>query len=128
MEMKGCSAFPKAAAILEPHHEIVKYHIQDTRLVGGSYSSEEEQSVYSTAPADWAINESGIIQSDFLLQGHMINLQPYKEILLQIHRSIRKKRWRLWLLNHDSSSTFKAPSIQKFPAETSIAVEEQPPY
>ena len=47
MAMKGYSAFPKAPALLEPHHQIVECHIQDTA---------EVQSVYSTAPApaDWA--------------------------------------------------------------------------
>ena len=54
MAMKGYSAFPKAPALLEPHHQIVYCHIQDTRR-GGSYPSAEEESVYSTAPADWAI-------------------------------------------------------------------------
>ena len=29
MAMKGYTAFPKAPAILEPHHEIVLCHIQD---------------------------------------------------------------------------------------------------
>ena len=28
-------------------------------LVGGSYPSAEKQSVYSTAPADWAITDKG---------------------------------------------------------------------
>ena len=31
MAMKGYSAFPKAPALLEPHHQIVYCHIQDTR-------------------------------------------------------------------------------------------------
>ncbi len=30
MAMKGCSAFPKATASLEPHHQIIQCHIQDT--------------------------------------------------------------------------------------------------
>ena len=30
MEMEGCSAFPKAPALLEPHHQIVLCHNQDT--------------------------------------------------------------------------------------------------
>ena len=50
--MEGCSEFPKASALLEPHHQIVKCHIQDTRW-GGSYPFAEVQLVYSTAPADW---------------------------------------------------------------------------
>ena len=58
MARKGYSAFPKAPALLEPHHQIVKCHIQDTRFEG-SYSSAEKQSVYSTAPADGATRRSG---------------------------------------------------------------------
>ena len=34
MAMKGYSAFPKALALLEPHHQIVYYHIQDTPCGG----------------------------------------------------------------------------------------------
>ena len=37
--------FPKAAALQETRHQIVKCHKQDTAL-----------SVYSVSPADWAIN------------------------------------------------------------------------
>ena len=33
--MKGYSAFPKAPALLEPHHQIVYCHIQDTHRGGG---------------------------------------------------------------------------------------------
>ena len=54
MAMKGYSAFPKAPALLEPHHQIVLCHIQDTCCGGGSYPSAEMQLVYSTIPVDWA--------------------------------------------------------------------------
>ena len=53
MAIKGYSAFPKAPASLEFHHQTVQCHIQDTRWER-SYPSAEVQSVYSTAPADWA--------------------------------------------------------------------------
>ena len=46
--MKGYSAFPKAPALLKPHHH------NRTLVGGGSYPSAEKQSVYSTAPANWA--------------------------------------------------------------------------
>ena len=49
MAMKGCSAFPKAPASLETHHQIVYCHIQDTYW-WVSYPSAEVQSVYFTAP------------------------------------------------------------------------------
>ena len=58
MAMKGYSTFPKAPALLEPHHQIVLCHIQNTRWGGGSYPSVEVQSVYSTAAADWAIQKN----------------------------------------------------------------------
>ena len=35
MAMTGYSAFPKAPTLLEPHHQIVSCHNQDTRWVGG---------------------------------------------------------------------------------------------
>ena len=35
MAMKGYSAFPKAPALLEPHHQIVYGHILDTRVFWG---------------------------------------------------------------------------------------------
>ena len=53
MAMKGYFAFPQALVLLEPHHQIVLCHIQDT-CWRGAYPSAEVQSVYSTAPADWA--------------------------------------------------------------------------
>ena len=49
--MKGYSTFPKAPALLEPRHHLVSY---PGHSWGGIYSSPEQQSVYSTAPADWA--------------------------------------------------------------------------
>ena len=52
--MKGYSKFPKASALREARHHIVKYYIQDTSW-WGSYLATEVQSVYSTAPADKAI-------------------------------------------------------------------------
>ena len=51
MAMKWFSAFPKAPAFLEPHHQIVKCHIT-LRLFfwgRGTYTSAEKQLVYSIA-------------------------------------------------------------------------------
>ena len=53
MAIKGYSAFPKVPRLLEPHHQTVYSHKQDTRW--GSDPSAEKQSVYSTAPVDWAM-------------------------------------------------------------------------
>ena len=54
MAMKGYSAFPKTPALLEPHHQMVLVSYPGHSLGGDSYPSAEKQSVYSTAPADWA--------------------------------------------------------------------------
>ena len=53
MAMKWCPAFPKGLVLLEPHHQIVLCHIQDTRCGGGACLPTEKQSVYSAAPVDW---------------------------------------------------------------------------
>ena len=63
MAIKGCSAFLKAPALLEPRHEIVLYHHQDTRCGGGPYPSAEMQSMYSATPSD-SIRLSIIWKSD----------------------------------------------------------------
>ena len=52
MSMKEYSDFPKALALLEPHHRIVECHIQDTRWKE-SYSSAEKQLVHSLSPAHY---------------------------------------------------------------------------
>ena len=52
MLMKGYYVFPKAPALLKPHHQIVKCHIQDTRW--GRVLSLSRKAVYSTSLADWA--------------------------------------------------------------------------
>ena len=53
MAMKGYSAFPKALTLLESLSDIL---VSDQEyLLRVSYPSAEKQSVYSTAPADWAI-------------------------------------------------------------------------
>ena len=53
MATKWGSVFPKAPPLMGPHHQILLCHIQET-YCGWSYPSAELQSVYSTAPADWA--------------------------------------------------------------------------
>ena len=53
MVIKGQSTFLKATG-LEPHHQIVLCHIQDTRWMVEFYRSAEMQSVYSPSPTDWA--------------------------------------------------------------------------
>ena len=52
MAMKEYSAFPKAPAVLEHHHQIIVSY--PGHSMGFFYSSAEMQSVYSIAPADWA--------------------------------------------------------------------------
>ena len=56
MAMKRYSIFLKAPTLHELNHQIVQCHIPNTRSVGGvPYPSALTQSVYSIAPADWAI-------------------------------------------------------------------------
>ena len=52
MAMKGCAAFPKAPALLEPYHQIFCL-ISKTLLRRVSYPSAEMQSVYSIAPENF---------------------------------------------------------------------------
>ena len=56
MAMKWCSAFPKAPESLEPHHQIIQCHIQDTYWGRGLIM----QSVYSIVPTDWAIHRVNV--------------------------------------------------------------------
>ena len=51
MTMKGYSTFPKALIGASPSDGFVSY---PGHLLGESYTSAEMQSVYSTAPVDWA--------------------------------------------------------------------------
>ena len=51
--MKEYSTYPNALR-LEPYNQMQFSVISMTLVGGGSYSSTEMQSVYSTAPADWA--------------------------------------------------------------------------
>ena len=51
------SAFHKVLALLEPHCQIVQFHIQDNRL-WGTYSSAQKQLVHYKATKDWADSSS----------------------------------------------------------------------
>ena len=51
MVMKRYSILSKAPVLQEPHHQIALYHIQATHWA----SPTPLQSVYSTAPANWAV-------------------------------------------------------------------------
>ena len=57
MAMKGYSAFPKAPALLKPHHHNWFVSYPGLLLRWGSYPSTMVQSVYSTDPTDWARND-----------------------------------------------------------------------
>ena len=61
MAMKGCIAFTKVPASLEPHHHRLFSVISKTHD-GGCYSSAEMKSVNSTATADWAIVDLGVME------------------------------------------------------------------
>ena len=75
----------------------------------------------------------GIVHSEFLPQGQMINQQVYKEILQLLLRSVPEKRRELWqdkswLLHHNNAPADNALSIWQFLAEKNIALLKQPPY
>ena len=60
MVVSGYSTFPKAAAQLEPNHQIVSCHFPDTRWREVSHPSAEKQSVYSTDLGDSATRCGGL--------------------------------------------------------------------
>ena len=80
MAILGYSVFPKAPALLEPHHQIFWCHIRDSRL-GQSYSSTEMQLVYSTARADWA----ELTRALFYVLGRIFLLVNTKNRLFPLH-------------------------------------------
>ena len=53
MTMKGYSTFSKAPTLLEPHHQIVKCHMQDTGWRGGLTPLKRSSRCF-IAPANWA--------------------------------------------------------------------------
>ena len=60
--MKGHSVFPKAPALLKPHHQIILYHIRDIRWEGG-FSPLQRCSLcillpQSTGPTGHSLGES----------------------------------------------------------------------
>ena len=59
MAIKGYSAFPKAPALLETHHQIVYCHIQDTRWVGWGLTplQRSSQCILQPQPTGQAQNE-----------------------------------------------------------------------
>ena len=89
MAIKGYSIFPKALALLKPHHQIVWCHIQDT--CWGSLTP--LQSVYSTGTADWAKQIYRIILWNcacvyiyiyiYIYYAHAHTMQPDKIMLLK---------------------------------------------
>ena len=75
----------------------------------------------------------GIVHSEFLPQGQMINQQVYKEILQLLLCSVPEKRRELWqdkswLLHHNNAPAYNALSIQQFLTKKNITVLEQSPY
>ena len=60
MAMKEYSAFYKAPVYLEDRHHSVLWHIQDTRLGGGSNPAAGKRLVYSTDPAGSADQSKSI--------------------------------------------------------------------
>ena len=85
MAMKGYSAFPKAPA----SDCLVSY---SGHSLGESYPCAEKQSVYSTAPADWAKRYNHVI---FIFSGNWLGQTKYKS------------RRRLFRNNWNHKTTYK---------------------
>ena len=70
----------------------------------------------------------GIVHSEFLPEGQMVNQQVYKKILLQCMLcSVCEKRKELlqdkfWLLYHDNAPTHNALSICQYPDDRNIVI------
>ena len=74
-----------------------------------------------------------IVPSEFFPHDQTTNQQVYRQILLHLLRSVRRKRRDLWqnnswLLHHDNASAHTAHSIRQFLAEKNITVLDHPPY
>ena len=54
MAMKEYSAFPKALVWMDPHHQIVKCYIQDTRWLSHTPLQRCNRCIQQLHPADWA--------------------------------------------------------------------------
>ena len=87
MAMKGCSTFPKISSVTgtSPSDCLVSY--QDTRWEGFLFA--EVQSVYSTAPADWARWLHCLIKCIFIYiwAGIYIYIYIYYLLLVQQEKS-----------------------------------------
>ena len=91
MAKKGCSVFPKAPALLQPHHQIVQCSFQDTSW-RGSYSSACTRGILQLQPTgqQWkkcadckgdSIKKQisvGHITRDYLTQPINISAKPFK--------------------------------------------------
>ena len=118
---KGCFRFPKASALLEPHYQIVYCHIQDTLIVcvcgaRGSYPSAEVQSVYSTAPADWAKNSFGYFYG-IMTQFELVKHKLLNSTLLHVHLygfqiTQRVKQWMFQCTNYQNTTKPQLERLQ----------------
>ena len=75
----------------------------------------------------------GIVHTEFLPQGQIVNQHVYKDVLRRLIRSVRDKRRDLWVndswvLHHDNAPAHNALSVRQFVAEKNIPMLEQPPY
>ena len=76
MAIRGCSAFPSITGTLQSDCSM---SYPGHTLVGGSYSSAEKQSLYSTTQADWAIRR--VKCKDSFNSNNSVKTVPFQAIL-----------------------------------------------
>ncbi|UYV78740.1 hypothetical protein LAZ67_16002617 [Cordylochernes scorpioides] len=75
----------------------------------------------------------GLVYYEFIKEGHTINKQVYKEILVRLRDAIRRKRNKLfkskqWKLIQDNTPAHRAIIVQDYLAKHSVSVLPHPPY
>ena len=124
MAVKGYSVFPKRPALLEPLHQIVLCHIQETHW-WVFYPSAEMQSVYSTAPTNWASGDLSMLcntcsAATLNLQDNFYRLEyskvssGYKIHRQYLCRGVRPRQINECLCYYTEQSDGEAPVILKF--------------
>lgn len=75
----------------------------------------------------------GVVHSEFLPDGEMVNKEYYLSVMRHLRESIRRK-WpdlrkdNSWSLHHDNAPSHTSISVRKFLAKNSTNVIDQAPY
>ncbi|XP_067942994.1 protein GVQW3-like [Watersipora subatra] len=75
----------------------------------------------------------GVVHSEFLPHGQTVNQHVYKDILIRLRDSIRRKRRDLWLsgdwyLHHDNAPAHTSLMVRQYLAKNKVTVLNHPPY